>query len=159
MLPNDVFERQYDQAILALQASMSRLAPFALIDSEATRDFWRGRVHPFAVNACPFEIILHRRQRYDITIGPETYEERTISSVAIFAPLLEAVAGANLIVRRWKSAMSGAAVAVETLVTLADGSLWRDRRDTILGTLGSETTLVRDDQHFVPYKRATNRAA
>ena len=150
MQPNDIFERAYVKTVADLEAAMQRLAPVARIDHETTRGFWRGRVDPKAINACRFEVILYRAQKFDITIGPETYEARKITSLAVFMPILDALTHGRVITRRWSSAATGAPIKVETLVTLADGQTWQDHSDHLTS---ADDRLEKRDHHYVAYAR------
>ncbi len=150
MQPNDVFERSYVKTIAELETAMRALADVAAIDHETTRGFWRGRVDPHAINACRFEVILYRAQMFDITLGLETYEARKVESLAVFMPILQALAKGHVITRRWSSTVTGAPVLVETLVTLADGAIWQDRHELL--PVASER-LEKRDMHFVAFSR------
>ena len=150
MQPNDVFERSYVKTIAELETAMRALEPVAAIDHETTRGFWRGRVDPHAINACRFEVILYRAQMFDITLGPETYEGRKVANLAVFVPILVALAQGHVVTRRWSSTVTGAPVLTETLVSLAGGLLWQDRHELLL--VASER-LEKRDMHYVAYAR------
>ena len=157
MQPNDVFERAYVKTVAELEAAMARLSHVAVTDHETARDFWRGRIDPHAANACPFEVILYRAQTFDMTVGPETYEARKIDSLDVFVPILEALSHGRIITRRWSSAVSGAPVRVETLVTLPGDVIWQDHRQ--IAAFAADAQIERRDCHFVAYERAPVGAA
>lgn len=156
MLANDIFEREYAAIVEGLGTAMQRFADVAAVDIETAREFWRGRLQPAAVNACPFEIIVHRAQIVDLTIGPETYERQPIPSLGALVPLIQAIGEGRAITRRWFAQSSGAPVAVETLVRLDPETVWHNRRAILdygleAGAAGTE----RRDQHYVAYRRAS----
>ena len=76
------------------------------------------------------------------------------ASLDLLLPLLEAITAGRVVQRRWISRATGACRAVESIVTLADGTQWRDGRTT-----GSVAEAVprdeteRHDHHFLPYRR------
>jgi hypothetical protein len=151
MQPNDVFERDYVATVTRLEAKLQGLARVARIDTELTRNFWRGRIDPHAVNACRLELIVYRSQHYDITIGPETYEGRMVQSLGTFEGLLDAISSGHVITRRWRSATTGALIRVETRVSMADGSVWQDSHEHCPS---SSDALEMRDHHYVAYARA-----
>jgi hypothetical protein len=148
MLAHDVYQRAYDAATGDLEAWAATQLDVAIVDLEHGADFWRLRLAPHAVNACPVELILHRHQRADLTIGPETYEDRPIGDFAVYRKLLEAIAAGNVVIERWESAATGAVEKVETIVRLGGGGTWRDRRD-----LAPVRDALKVAQYFVKYRR------
>lgn len=148
MLAHDVYQRAYDAATSDLEAWAATQRDVATVDVEHGADFWRLRVVPHAVNACPVELIVHRRQRADLTIGPETYEDRPIGDFAVYRKLLDAIAAGHVVVERWESAATGVIEKVETIVRLGDGGTWRDRRD-----VADVRDALKVSQHFVKYRR------
>ena len=104
--------------------------------------------------ACPFELILHFDQRYDLAIAQESYERLPIESFEIFLPFVEAVADGSVVQRRWISRFTGLERCVETLVTLANGYIWREARGEphLMPTLEDDGTELRE-RRFLPYRR------
>jgi hypothetical protein len=148
MLAHDVYQQSFDVATRDLEAWAEAQRDAAEIDLEHGADFWRLKVVPRAVNGCPVEIILHRHQRADLMIGPETFEDRTIADFSIYGKLLEAIAAGRVTIERWDSVATGAVEKVETIVRLADGSTWLERRD-----VSAAKDAIKTVRHFVPYRR------
>lgn len=148
MLAHDVYQQSFDAATRALEAWAETQRDVAGIDLEHGADFWRLRMTPHAVNGCPVEIILHLRQRADLMIGPETFEDRGIADFSIYGKLLEAIAAGRVTIERWDSVATGAVEKIETIVRLADGATWIERRD-----VSAVKDAVKTVRHFVPYRR------
>ncbi len=151
MLAHDVYQQSFDAATRGLEAWAQQQRDVADIDIERGTDFWRLRVGPHAVNGCPVEIILHRHQRADLMIGPETFEDRAITDFSVYGKLLESIADGRVTIERWDSVATGAVAAVETIVRFgeaADAAAWSDRRDV---SAAKET--LKTVRHFVPYRR------
>jgi hypothetical protein len=151
MLAHDVYQLSFDTTTRDLEAWTATQRDIADIDIERSANFWRLRVSPHAVNACPVELILHRHQRADLMIGPETFENRAIGDFSIYRKLLEAIAAGRITIHRWESVVTGAATAVETIVRLdetANAPAWTDRREVTAAQQAIKTV-----QHFVPYRR------
>ena len=109
---------------------------------------------PAVASACPFELILHADQRYDLTISDETYESRPIETFDWFVPFAEAVSQGRVVQRRWISRLTGLERSVETVVTLAGGGIWREGRGGAARTptLDDDGTELRE-RRFLPYRR------
>lgn len=139
MHADDQFRLAFDAATTALTAWAERQRETAEIEIEDLGTFWRLSLAPTAANACPVDLILHRdSQRYDIQIGPETYEALVIETFELFEPLLAAVVAGRVTTCRVESAVSGALLAVETRVELGEGEMWRGWRDTGMGRGASD---------------------
>lgn len=75
-------------------------------------------------------------------------------SLDLFLPFVEAIAEGNVVHRRWISRLTGLKHSTETLVTLANGYLWRETR----GPVDETPSLVDDgaelrERRFLPYRR------
>jgi hypothetical protein len=151
MLSDDTYRTRLAAAVRDLEAWAAETAGDARIERFATPQGWRMVVAPDAPNACPFELLIRRDQRYDLAIAAETYEDQAIESLDFFRPLVEAIAAGRVIVRRRHSAATSTLLSIETLITFADGSLWRGVRESELGHPESESIVC--DHHFVPYRR------
>jgi hypothetical protein len=154
MLPDDVFLSRLQSTITALRYWAPSVADAARLEEEETSDYWKIVVTPTMATACPFELILHADQRYDLAIAGETYESRPIESFDWFVPFAGAVSEGHVVQRRWLSRLTGLERSVETLVTLPGGSIWREGRgDThLLPTLDDDGTELRE-RRFLPYRR------
>ena len=126
----------------ALQATVAR----GWIAEGSGPDFWHIEVSPKHPGGCAFELLLRQDQHYDLVLADQSYEYLPVASVALFLPLAEAIVEGRVVQRRWLSTQTGAMHAVESLVNLADGSLWRE------GSQPAEGCESRD-HHFLPYRR------
>ena len=154
MLPDDVFRSRLQTTITALRYWAPSIADAARIEEAESGNFWKFAVAPRLVNACPFELILHFDQRYDLAIGEETYESLPIESFDLFLPFVEAIAEGEVVQRHWVSRLTGLERSVETLVTLANGGIWREARGAAQGmpSLEDDGTELRE-RRFLPYRR------
>lgn len=150
MQPTDTFARAYDAAIRDLEAWVATHRDVAQIECARTASYWHVRIAPFAANACPAELILHRSQRCDLSAGNETYEDLPIGDPKRWRLVLDAVVAGDLIVRRWVTSATAAVAKIETVITLADGTEWRGERT--LATLPDDM-MERRDRHVLPYRR------
>lgn len=154
MLPDDVFRSRLQATITALQYWAPSIADTARLEEAETSDYWKIAVAPLVTSACPFELILHADQRYDLAIADESYESLPIESFEFFLPFVEAIAEGSVVQRRWISRLTGLERSVETLVTMANGGIWRDQRGATQGrpTLEDDGTELRE-RRFLPYRR------
>ena len=150
MLPTDVFVRGFDKTVADMRAWLGARRGAARVEEETAPTYWRCAMSPVIAGACPVELILHRDQRFDITIGTETYEGRLIENIAVFLPLLDAIAEGRVVTRQSFSTRTGAPAGVETLVTLSHGATWTARRAGLASTDGALETR---DRYYVPYDR------
>ena len=154
MLPDDVFRSRLQATITALRYWAPSIADAARVEETEAGDYWKLIVTPMVPSACPFELILHADQRYDIAIADETYESRPIDSFDWFLPFAEAIAEGNVVQRHWISRLTGLERSVETLVTLPNGGIWRESRGANhrMPTLDDDGTELRE-RRFLPYRR------
>ncbi len=154
MLPDDVFRSRLQTTITVLRYWAPAIADAARVQETETGNFWKIIVTPRVAQSCPFELILHFDQRYDIAVDDETYESLPIKSFDIFLPFVEAIAEGNVVQRRWISRLTGLERSVETLVTLASGGIWREARGEAHGTpsLEDDGTELRE-RRFLAYRR------
>jgi hypothetical protein len=154
MLPDDVFRSRLQSTITALRYWAPSVADAARLEEAETSDYWKIIVTPAVATACPFELILHADQRYDLAIADEIYEGRPIESFDWFVPFAGAVSEGNVVQRHWLSRLTGLERSVETLVTLPGGGIWREGRgDTPrMPTLDDDGTELRE-RRFLPYRR------
>ena len=154
MLPDDLFRSRLQTTITALKYWAPSIADAARVEERETGNYWKVVVAPKLAAACPFELILHFDQHYDLAVGEETYEGLPIESFDIFLPFVEAVADGRVVQRRWVSRLTGLERSVETLVMLAGGGIWRETRgtSTALPSLDDDGTELRE-KRFLPYRR------
>lgn len=124
------------------------------MQEDETADYFKFAVTPHISAGCPFELILHNNQKYDLAIAGETYEGRPMPPLDLFLPFAEAVAEGNVVQRHWISRLTGLQRSTETLVTLANGYLWRETR----GRGDGAPSLIDDgleirERRFLPYRR------
>ena len=108
-------------------------------------------MRPLAAGACPVELILHHRQRCDLAIGEESYEDRDVAEFDLLLPLVEAIAIGRVLTRLKTSANTGTALAIETRVKLAGGEVWQADRRLRPSAIPGPTIL--EDRWFLPYRR------
>jgi hypothetical protein len=122
-------------------------------DSEMSSG-WTVSITPMVERACPLALTLRMNRLLDLALAGETYTNRTIASLDYVLPLCEAVTEGRVIQRRWISVATGADCAIETIVALADGTVWHDGRtiDAVAAAVSPEL-IERRDRHFLPYRR------
>jgi len=153
MLPDDIFRSRLQTTIMALRYWAPSIADAARLEETETSDYWRINVAPAVASACPFELILHSDQRYDLSIAEETYEARPIETFDWFIPFADAIAEGNVVQRRWISRLTAIERGVETLVMLGGGGIWREGRGAYqMPTLDDDGTELRE-RRFLPYRR------
>jgi hypothetical protein len=154
MLPDDVFRSRLQSTITALRYWAPSIADTAHVEEAETGNYWKIIIAPTLARACPFELILHFDQRYDLAIGDETYESLPIESFDIFVPFVEAIADGNVVQRRWISRLTGLERSVETLVAMGGGGIWREARGEphLMPSLEDDGTELRE-RRFLPYRR------
>jgi hypothetical protein len=154
MKPDDVFRSQLQSTIIALRYWAPSIADAARVEVQETADYFKIAMTPFIAAGCPFELILHNDQKYDLAIAGETYEDRPMPSLDLFLPFVEAIADGNVVHRRYVSRLTGLEHSTETRVTLADGYLWRESRsaaDKAPSLDDDRTELL--ERRFLPYRR------
>lgn len=154
MLPDDVFRTRLQATITAMRYWAPSIVDAARVEEAESADVWRMSVRPQVASACPFALVLHTEQRYDLHIGGEHYDGRPIESFSWFVPFASAVADGSVVQRRWRSRLTGLERAVETVVTLPDGGMWRDVRGDPphMPSLGDDG-LELHERRFLPYRR------
>jgi hypothetical protein len=151
MLPDDVFRTKFDHTVSDLRQWSGALTDCARVEEEDAARYWRIAVRPLAAGACPLELILHHRQRCDLAIGEESYEDRAVDEFDLLLPIAEAIAAGRVLARHKTSANTGAALAIETHVRLADGQVWQADRRLRPRSVPGRTIL--EDRWFLPYRR------
>jgi hypothetical protein len=154
MLPDDLFRSRLQTTITALKYWAPSIADAARVEETETGSFWKIGVTPFLAGACPFELILHFDQNYDVAVADEVYEGLPLESFDTLLPFVEAIADGRIVQRHWMSRLTGLERTVETLVMLAGGGIWREAR----GARSSQPSLDDDgselrERCFLPYRR------
>jgi hypothetical protein len=152
-LTTNAFGRAFDQTVADLRSLLAAQADCAAIEQEETVNYWRVRVKPVAVTACPFELILYRNRRFDLTIGPETYKNRVFDDLGLFRRLIEAIVAGQVVTRTWVSVATGSVPELETRVRLVDDVDWKITRKTALADVIPADAVEWHDHYYVPYRR------
>lgn len=155
MLPDDVFRSRLQATITALSYWRPSIADAARIEETETGSYWKMVVRPFHAGTCPFELILHFDQRYDLAIADETYEDMQLDSFDQLVPFVEAISEGRVVQRHWCSRLTGLERAVETVVTLPGTGVWRGVRgaDVTIPSLDQDDGLELRERRFLPYRR------
>ena len=154
MLPDDVFRAQLRGVLAHLEAWAAAAGNVARIESSETDSYWRLSAVPTADHACPFELIIHGDQHFDLLVGAETYEQCPIGDVKLLSHLVEAIAGGRVTTRIQASRNTGAVRSVETVIALEGGGAWRgERLNEPLATAIRAEDCEAHDRHYVPYHR------
>jgi hypothetical protein len=107
---------------------------------------WTLSIEPRAASACPVALTLKDSGRFDIVVAGKRYTDLALGKLDEIVNLLERIADGHVVQRRWVSTATGAEQAVETMVRLGSGLLWRDGPEPDGGA-------ERRDRHFLPYRR------
>ena len=154
MLSNDVYRAKLRLTMTSLQYWVPSISDMARCEVVETADYGKITLSSFVEGGCPVELMLRADQLYDIVIAGELYEDRPVKSLDLFQPLLEAIIDGRVIQRRWFAMATGIERGVETIVTMADGRVWRDSHvdEAVAGAIPEAETECRD-RRFLPYRR------
>ena len=152
-LPDDAFRAQLRETLARIGTWGASVAEAARIETSEGDRYWRLEAAPAADHACPFELIVHDDQRFDLLVGPETYEGCPIGDVHMLLLLVEAIGDGRITTRCWVSRNTGAARSVETLIALAGGGTWRGNRlnEPLAAAIQAEDCEAQD-RCYVPYR-------
>lgn len=154
MLTENTSRSRLHATVESLRYWVPTIADVARVRETETDDTWTLSIEPIITGACPVSLCLRDDTHFDITIDGESYEHRTVQSLDLMLPLLEAITAGRVVKREWISRATGACRAVESIVSLPDGTQWRDGR-----TVGAVSDAVprdgteRHDHVFLPYRR------
>ena len=151
MLSDDVYKTRLRSTVAALEAWLAGLRAVTSAEIGGDEASWRAAVVPSVPEGCPFELVLRMDQRFDLSVGRETYEDQPVGSLDLFQPLLAAIAGGHVITRTWSTTATGSAVRVETIVSPANGPAWTGARHLMRALEADE--LIRHDRYYAPYAR------
>lgn len=159
MLPQDQFDRRFDDLVASLTAWSDALRDAAEVATEATQTYWRLRLDPQAAGACPAEIILYRTQTYDMMIGQESYEGLPLDAIETVQQALAAIARGEVMTRMTRSAATDQLMAVTTVVGHEASPLF-ERTRSLSHPLSSAapctaamSEAVTHRRHYTPYRR------
>jgi hypothetical protein len=154
MFSTDVYRTKLLTTFEQLKALAQPLTGVALVDHVATPDFIKLALVPNVANACPVELMLRTDQLYDIAVGTEFYEDCPVDTFDDFAPLVRAIIEGNVTQRRHTSRATNTERAIETIVQLPNGTVWR--KGHVHGDAGpviAEADTLISTRNFVPYLR------
>src|SRR5262245_53829876 len=154
MHPDHAALSRVEATVEALRYWVPTIADVARASESQAPGYWRLAMSPDVIGACPFEMTLHDNQHFDIVLGSEFYEDRALASLELLLPILQSVTEGRIVHRSRIRRATGAERAVETIITLADGSVWRDGRtnEAVAAAIPREGT-ERHDHVFLPYRR------
>lgn len=155
MIADDVFRSRLQATIASLRYWVPTIADAAHVEQTEDHDFWKLAVTPNLHGPCPFELMLRADQHFDLAVAGETYEDQPITSLALFVPLVEAISSGRIVQRHISSSATRAGLALETRITLDDGTVWTGRRTLPGGDVISDGSTEVSDRHFLPYHRRT----
>ena len=150
MLSDDVYRTRFRACVSEIEAWLETLRSVARVEVGRDEASWRASVDPHVREACPFELMLRVDQHFDLTVGPETYEDQVISSLDHFAPLLRAIVAGRVITRQHITTATGTLTKIETIISPTDGAPWVGIRQLMPRLQDGD---VHRDQHYVPYAR------
>ena len=153
MLSDDVYITKFRATVADLEAWLKSLSAVAAIETHRDEATWRASVVPNVIQACPFELMLRLDQRFDLTVGPETYEDQAIANMEMFMPLLAAVANGRLVTSTWSTADTGMIAAIETKISPEGGIAWSSRRTIRTANSTDHDALIQRDHHYIAYAR------
>ncbi len=154
MFSTDVYRSKLLTTFEQLKAIAAPLTKVAFVDYLATPDFIKLALVPHAPNACAVELMLRTDQFYDIAIANEFYEDCPVENFDTFVPLIRAITQGNVAQCRHISRATSTERAIETIVTLSNGTVWRkghvhaDAAHSI-----AEADTLMSTRNFVPYQR------
>jgi hypothetical protein len=151
MLPDDAFRIRRDRTIAVLRQWGQSVGDCAKVAEVQENSHWWFVAIPRVARACRFELMIYNSQKHDLAIGAEVYEERPLEELDRLLSIAEAIAAGRASKRMKKSANTGALLAIETNVRLADGQVWR--ADRWLGGASVRGPTVHEDRWYLPYRR------
>jgi hypothetical protein len=154
MLPDDVFRERLEQTLIALEAWADEIRDYADIEISASERYWGMDVQPHFPNACPFELLVHRDQTFDLALDREHYEKRPIERFDLFLKLAKAIAAGRVERIETRNALTGVLIAIATRVEIAEGWDWLGRRTVLKQSLHAlEQSEECQAFRFLPYRR------
>jgi hypothetical protein len=154
MLSDDVFKYRLQATVDLLGHWLSGFAEVATLERAHDNASWRISVRPHLAEACPFELVLRTDQRFDLGIGPETYEDEPVTSLGLFQPVLAAIIDGRVITRSWRTAATDTLARIETIVSDAEHNvLWQRSRSVVPADRLRQSDFVVYDHCYAPYVR------
>lgn len=154
MTPDDAYLARLQATIASLRYWVPTIADVAHSEELDSPEYWKLAITPSAAAACPFELLLRADEHYDVLIAGEAFEDLSITSLDLFVPLAEAIASGSVVQRLSHSAATGTPYRVETVITLANGDVWRQTRQVARAPARSgPDDMITTERHFLPYRR------
>jgi hypothetical protein len=128
MLSDDAFRAQLRRVLEQIRTWARNLGDAAHIEETETSTYWRMGVMPTADNTCPFELIAHFDQKFDLTVAAETYEACKLPEPRLLADIVTSIGDGRAITRLYHSRNTGMLRSVETIIQLSEDKDWRRMR-------------------------------
>lgn len=152
MQPDDIFTARLATLIGDAAAWLTRQRDVAEVDETRAPLYWRLAAQPFLAGACPIEIVVYRRQGYDIALAGETYEDLATDDLELLPLVLQAIEHGRVLRRSWLTLATGSERSVETIVTYPGGKLCWERRVEPFSRLVEASQCHVHDRHYLPYR-------
>jgi hypothetical protein len=128
VIATDVFRQRFEAARARIADWIAANRDVATIEEELTPTFWRLAVTPHAAQTCAFEMILHtERQRLDLAVADETYEDMPAPPCEELPLIIAAIAAGAVLIRRHVTTGTGVPVRSETMIGAPD-VVWHGQR-------------------------------
>ncbi|MCL4766245.1 MAG: hypothetical protein KJZ80_08435 [Hyphomicrobiaceae bacterium] len=153
MLPDDTFRKRLQHVVAALEAWAAEMEPWSDIELGFVDGVWRISAVPHAETACPFEIVMRPDQRFDMTVGGETYEDLPLDALTDIPQLVRAISNGRVLIRHWSSSTTGLEYNVEMIVDLPGAGEGRFERPNPEAPPIEDAELMATPVAFAPYRR------
>lgn len=141
----------------ALQRWAGEHRDVADIDLDNGDGYWRLDVRPFALHACPFELVVHADGvHYDIAVDTCSYAGLRTRNIQLLPVLVSALVAGRVVTARWRSIHTGLLHSVETTISPEDAACdtWRQTQHVeAVSQLLDSSDCERHAKHYVPYRR------
>lgn len=146
------------KATAALQRWADEHGDVAEIELDDGDGYWRLGVRPFALYACPFELVVYDDGvHYDIAVDTCSYADLRTRNMQFLPALVSAITAGCVVIAHWRSIHTGLLHSVETRISPegdAVGSWQQTQRVAAVANLLKISDCERHAKHYVPYRRA-----
>lgn len=154
MPDDDAYRSRLQATITSLRYWVPAVSDAARVEESEADGAWQLSVRPLFKAACPFSLTLSVDGTYRLCVDGVTYPDRPVNSLDVFLPMAEAISEGRVVHRRWVSPNTGIETQIETIVDLGNGNVWSAvRRLSAADGLADIEDGIRQDQHFLPYRR------
>jgi hypothetical protein len=154
MLPDDVFRERLEQTLIELEAWAAEMRDCADIEISASEKYWRMSVQPHFPNACPFELLIHRNQTFDLALGGQHFENKPIERFDLFLKLVKAISAGRVDRIETRNTLTGVLIAIAMRVEITEGWDWLGHHTVLKRSLHAlEQSEERQTFPFLPYRR------